>query len=110
MQTKWQRLQEEANISAAAVQQLQEEKQRLAAELESLKSPAAETRLSNLNHPTHTTQPSFTGQAALAASPWPHKQVMHLNVLCSSYSGILVFSTCLQLTNLSHLLHMVLLC
>ncbi|DBB07333.1 TPA: hypothetical protein ACH3X3_008825 [Trebouxia sp. C0006] len=32
--TKWQRLQEEANASAAAVQQLQEEKQRLAAELD----------------------------------------------------------------------------
>jgi len=67
-QAKWQRLQEEANASAAAVQQLQEEKQRLAAELELLKSPAAERRLSNLGIIAQATQPAVAGQAACCIS------------------------------------------
>lgn len=73
--TKWQRMQEEVNTSAAAGQQLQEEKQRLAAELELLKSPATERRLSNLDNSTHNIQPASAGHTALAASPWPYNQV-----------------------------------
>jgi len=100
-QTKWQRLQEEANASAAAVQQLQEEKQRLAAELELLKSPAAERRLSNLGITTHATQPAVAGQAALAASPWPCNQVMLLQTLCGSCQGMMLFAAAfLRLMNL----------
>ena len=97
-QTKWQRLQEEANASAAAVQQLQEEKQRLAAELELLKSPAAERRLSNLGILAQDTQPVVAGQAALAASPCPYNQVTLLHMLCGSCQGMMLFSAaCLQL-------------
>jgi len=98
-QTKWQRLQEEANTSAAAVQQLQEDKQRLAAELELLKSPTAGRRLSNLDNHTHATQPAVAGQAA---SPWPYNLVMLLQMLCGSCQGMMWFSAAyLRLTNLS---------
>lgn len=99
-QTKWQRLQEEANASAAAVQQLQEEKQCLAAELELLRSPAVERRLSNLGIPAQYTQPAVAGQAALAATPWPYNQVMLLHMLCGSCQRMMLFfAACLQLMN-----------